>query len=345
MRQARRRVLAAFATIVVLASTGCSSDDATGVIRGGVKGGEPVTVAYLPGFGIIGQDAYMYVAQEKGYFAEAGLKVEIRPGQGTENNLSVLVSGKATFATVDMSGALMAYAKESGFRAVAAVYQRSVSSITTLEGRGITRPQDLEGRRIGYQPGGVNYTLFDAYAKAVGIDAKKVRWQQTSPDQLRPLLGAGKFDAVTETVIGTPGVEAFGAGRKAVVLPYSDVLSDLYGNVIVASTKTVDTNPDLVRRFRQAAVKGLMYAIDHPDEAGAIFHRHQPAYPAATAAAETRLMISYVRANGPDMVGAFDPSRVARGIALLQGVGKVAPGITPEQIVAFDLNSPVATPK
>lgn len=336
-----RRVFAAAAAVALLATAGCGDGDKDDAATTAA----PTNVVYLPGFGIIGQDAYIYVAIEKGYFADAGLNVQVQPGTGTDKNLQVMLADKATFATVDMAGAVIAYSKaieggqqgQAAFKIISSVYQRSVSAITTLEGSGINGPKDLAGKKIGYQPGGVNFTLFPAYAQLAGLDAKSIKWQQAPPPQLRPLLASGQLDAITETTIGTPGVEAAAKGKKAVVLPYSDVLTDLYGNVIVASDKTIEKNPEMVRKFREAALRGLVYAIENPDEAGQIFNKHQNAYKAEVAAAETRLMTEYVRADGSDQVGALDAARVARTLALLQSLKQVQPGIKPEQVVDFDI--------
>ncbi|HET6213823.1 MAG TPA: ABC transporter substrate-binding protein, partial [Micromonosporaceae bacterium] len=129
-------------------------------------------VTYLTGFGLLGQDAYAFLARDKGYFRDVGLDVDIKPGAGTGENLKLLLAGQATFAIVDLTGALLAYGGGArGFTAVAAIHQRSVSCIIALRGSGIAAPRDLAGHTVGYQPGGVNYTLFPVYAKLAGIDA------------------------------------------------------------------------------------------------------------------------------------------------------------------------------
>jgi NitT/TauT family transport system substrate-binding protein len=294
----------------------------------------PERVTYLTGFNVTGQDAFMYVAVDKGYFRDAGLEVAIQPGAGTGANLKLLAAGKAQFAILDMTGALIEYAGGAhDFTVVSAVYQRSVSCIMALAASGITHPKDLENKRIGFQPGGVNYTLFPVYARLSGVDAAKVHWVQTPPQQLRALLAAGRLDAITEVVVGQPGVQA-ATGRPVNVLPYSDYLNDLYGNVLAVGTRTAQANPGLVTRFRDAMLKGLRYAIDHPDEAGETLARHQPTYHAEAAAAEVRLTDPYVRAG---TIGAIEDRRVMQSIALLQAASAIPSGITPEQVVRFDL--------
>src|SRR4029453_11337472 len=155
-----------------------------------------------------------------------GLAVQVAPGAGTAPNLTVLGGGAVSFAVVDMTGAVQQRdAGRTDFRVVGAIYQRSVSCIVAFEGTGISSPRDLEGKTVGYSTGGVNYTLFPAYAKLAGVDAGKVRWQQSAAPTLRPLLAAGRLDAITEVVVGQKAIEA-ATGRKLAVLPYSDYLGD-----------------------------------------------------------------------------------------------------------------------
>jgi len=334
-----RAVTAAAAAATLAVTSGCSDSEPRQPPMPRAK------VTYLTGFALLGQDAYMVLAAEKGWFREAGIDIDIKAGQGTATNLKLVLAGQATFATVDLTGALIAYSQGvDGFTTIAAVYQRTVSSITALAGSGITTPKDLEGRTIGYQPGGVNYTLFPTYARLAGVDPTKVKWRPVPPPQLRAILATGKVDAITETVIGTPGVQAVAAGRQAVTLAYSDYLGDLYGNAIVVGSGTATRNPDLVHRFRQAALRGLTYVIDHPDEAADVFARHTKVYPAKAAAAENRLMVPYVRPAAGAPVGSLDPSRVMRAIAILQGAGAIRSGIGPDDIVAFDIAGTTAVP-
>jgi len=328
----RLRLPAATLAVSLLATAGCEPAAPQ------KQGAPPVQkVTYLTGFGLLGQDAYVFVAREKGFFRDVGLEVDIKPGAGTGENLKLLLAGKADFATIDLTGAIIAYGTGArGFTTVAAVHQRSTSCIIALEGRGISGPRDLAGKTIGYQPGGVNYTLFPVYARLAGLDPTTVRWVSVPPPQIRTALAAGTVDAITELVVGKPGVESAAAGRTVVTLPYSDYLTDLYGNALAVP---LGFRADTVTRFRDAMMRGLAYAIDHPVEAGQIFAKFQPQYPAKVAEAETALMAAYVRPDRAGVpIGALEPQRVMRSIALLQAAGAVPAGITPDQLVSFNLS-------
>jgi NitT/TauT family transport system substrate-binding protein len=330
----RRTFLAATAGAASLALTGCGGSPKP-------RQGRPVDkVTFLTAFGVNGRDGYAHVAKAKGFFAEAGIDVTIQAGKAGESNHLLLTSGQAQFAAVDASGAFIRYAtkNDTGFQIVAAIQQSTLVSIIAMADRGIASPRDLAGKILGSATGAVPQTLFPAYARLVGIDPGTVRWTNTSPEQLPTLLIANKIDGAGLFLVARPGVEAAAHGRKTTVLPYSDVLPDLYGAALVTQKTTITSKPDLVRRFIRALLKGLDYAVTHPAEAGDILHEAEPTQDAGLAAAELELMRPYVlTANHP--VGILDPTRGAQNLALLKSVGLIptdtAAGLATD-IINFD---------
>lgn len=331
----RREFGVALGVMSLAAASGCGGSDGDGGSASGGTGLKKVT--YVTGLNVLGRESYVYIASEKGWFREAGLEVAVRPGVGTEGNLKILQSGQAEFAVVDITAGITEYARGTfkDFTVVSAVQQANLACLMALQGAGITTPQDLAGKKIGYIPGGVVRVLFDAYARKAGVDAGKVTWVNIPAAQLPQALAAGTIDAATQFVVGRPQVENVGR-KKAVVLPYSDYLPDLYGNVIAVTPGFAERNPDLVRKFNEALVKGIRYAIDHPDEAGRIYAKHQKLQPAVVATAEVTLMKPYVQVDGAP-IGALDRDRAARNISTLRGAGAVAATIDPDGLFSFDL--------
>lgn len=325
---------------LVCAATACAGGEAGSTPGGGRL--TPVTV--LTGFGTKGHEAYFWLGQEKGFFADEGLDVTLQKGAGTGNNLKVLLAGKAQFAVLDITGATVAYAgapgapagrRVTGWGIVSALHQRSLSAIATLPGYGITSPKDLAGKRIGYTPGGVNHTMFGAWAKLAGIDVSRIRFQQMSPPQLLPALAAHRVDATVQVVVGAPEIRQ-ATGRDPIIFPYSDYWSDVYGNGLGVTRKLAADQPDLVRRVNRAVLRSLKYATAHPDEAGRIFHAKFPNYPARAAAEETRLLEPYARPEFGHPYGYIDQIKMARSIALLQSQGLIADTLLPSEVVIFD---------
>ncbi|HEX6967365.1 MAG TPA: ABC transporter substrate-binding protein [Micromonosporaceae bacterium] len=342
LRMTARQQLAVCLAAVTLAATAAGCGDG-----GGGDGPRVVDkVTYLTGFGAFGREGFAWVAREKGYFRAQGLDVDVQPGAAGEKNLQLLASGRAQFALVDYAGVVVraGHGRFDQFRLVGAVNDRTLISLMTLDGTGITRPADLAGKRIGQAAGAVPKTLFPTYARLAGIDPETVSWVETSPQGLPALLASGRVDAVGQFVVGQPAIAAAAGGRRVVVFPYGDYLTDLYGNVVVTTAELVERDPDLVRRFVTALMQGLRYAVDHPDEAGQILHAAHPATDADTAAAELALMRAYVPSDRPSLpLGAFDRIRVARSVAAMQAAGLITGFVQPESFVDFTVMTPAAT--
>ncbi|GAB2924368.1 hypothetical protein GCM10027280_09350 [Micromonospora polyrhachis] len=333
-RLTRTVTTVALATALALVG-GCSSDKSEDS-----KGdGKLEKVTYLTSFGNFGRDAYAWVAKEKGFFKEAGFDVDIKSGQGTGGNIGLVVSGKADFTPVDLTGALLQVGKGEAkdFVAVAAIQQRTMAAIFSTEGKGIATPKDLEGKKVADTAGSVVRLLFPTYARLAGVDASKVQWPNGEASALMGMLGSGAVDGIGQFVVGKPTVEAV-TKKKAVMLPYSDVMTDLYGNVLITSSKLAKEKPDMVKRFSEALLKGLDYSLANPAEAGDMLKKNEPTANPQSAAAELQLMEAFVRSAGSGAkAGTLDSQRVARCIALLQGAGSIPAGLTPEQIVDFNL--------
>jgi NitT/TauT family transport system substrate-binding protein len=333
------RVITAVAVAAMaIATSGCSKATPAPAPGGGAAT-TPDKVTYVTAFGAVGRDAFAWVAQEKGFFRDAGLDVTIQLGAAVDANLSALAAGQAQFAALDFTGAMIQAGKGKfkDFRAIAAIHQQTLVSIVSLEGSSVAQPKDLEGKKVGAATGSVNQLLFPAYAQLAGINPSKVTWVNVAPPQLPALLASNQVDALSTFLIGRGGIEK-AAGKKAIIMPYSDYLSDLFGNALVTTAALAKDNPAMVKRFREAAVKALQWTIENPEDAAAILKKAQPAADVAAATGEIKLMTPYVKPTGTNApIGSLDQQRVARAIAILQGAGLMPAGLAPDAVVAFDL--------
>ncbi|MFK3981194.1 ABC transporter substrate-binding protein [Micromonospora sp. NPDC050397] len=329
-----RTLTTAVLAMMMLVAAGCSDG---GEPDPGDVAGTPDRVTYLTGFGTGGHDAFAWVAREKGFFAEAGLDVTVQLGAPATNN-QALASGRAQFTYSDITQ-LMIQAGTGTFtdlRVISAVHRDTLVAIFAPEGSGITTATDLTGKRVGAATGSITQTLLPAYGRLAGFDAASLKVVNSQPQQLVGLLAGGQVDVLSTFVITRGTVETV-TGKKMVVLPFRDLLPDLLGTGLTTTAKLAEEDPEMVRRFREAALRGLAYTIDHPEEAAEIMKRHNPAVNVQGAATEITLMTPYVRPEPDAPIGVVDRARATRSIGVLEQAGLIPAGLTPEAVVDFDL--------
>lgn len=335
-----RTIATGFLVLGLIAGCSSSSKSDDG---GGAKKGSLDKVTYVTGLGSFGREAYAWYGIDKGYFKDEGIDLTVIPGKAGATNLQLIESNQAQFAAIDYSGAIVDYGKNinTGFKIVDAVNQRTTVAIMTRASSNISGPADLIGKKVGVQNGAVPQTLFPAYARLAGLSddqIKKVQFVPASnPQQLPAFLASKQTAGIGQFVVGQPAVQtALGSSDQVTVLPYSKYLGDLYGNVLVATNKLVSSNPDLIKRFNRAYNKSLAASLDDPDGTAAIMPKYiKDAQPAKAASAEVKLLKPYCGTG--DQIGTIDETKVARGIAILQGAGLFANTFDPNKMVAFDL--------
>ncbi|MGC4942958.1 ABC transporter substrate-binding protein [Kribbella sp. DT2] len=319
-----RRSAVAGVAVLALALVSACNDSETG------QNGEASLekVSYLTSFGTFGREAYAYVALEKGYFKDAGFDVTITPGSGTVDVLKLVAGGQADYGIGDFTATVITLGNQKlPVTTVGMIQQKSMAAIVALEGGSINRPEDLPNKQIGDQPGSTNQVMFPVYAKAAKINPELTKFVANPPPALPQLLASGKVDGIGQFVVGVPLVEkADPKKRKAVVLPYGNLLPDLYGNTIITRDDLAKDHPDQVKKFTTALLKGLQDAIDDPAGAAKTLAKYVPNTNVEVATAELQLMKPYVKPDDfSGALGEVDPNRVQKVINLLEEAEAVKP--------------------
>ncbi|AFT72191.1 Membrane lipoprotein lipid attachment site [Alloalcanivorax dieselolei B5] len=274
------------------------------------------SLTFITDFGINGRHAYFFVADKKGYYKEEGLDVTFVRGQGSADAIKKVAHGSARMGFADAGALVLARGNDKvPVKLVSIIYAQPPHAIYALEGSGIKTVKDLEGRKIADTAFSAVPTLFSAYAKASGVDPDKVSWLVADGSALPSLLSTGRVDAIGQFIVGEPLLEKAVAPKKLVRLAYRDAGLSYYGNGLVASEETIRDNPDTIRRFVAATLKGMRDAFANPDEAGVILHDYYRQVDADVAAGETRRVAEL--AKNPDGPGAIDPVRMQETVDLV----------------------------
>ena len=280
-------------------------------------------VTLITDFGYNGRHSYFFLALDKGYYKDVGLDVKIVGGKGSVDAIRQVAAGNANFGFADAGSLVLARANDNiPVKMVAVVYARPPQAIFCAAEAGLKTPKDLEGKSIANPAGGSIPDMFPAFAKAAGIDAAKVNWVVAASSALPGLLASGKVPCVGQFTVGEPLLRAQAAPKQLVRFAYSDPGLSYYGNGIIATEETIKSNPDLVRRFVAATIKGLKSAIADPDEAGAIMHKLRPEVSTDVAKGETESVAELAQVQG-NPLAEIDAAGIQATINVVNGAFKL----------------------
>ena len=107
---------------------------------------------------------------------------------------------------------------------------------------------------------------------------------------------------------------------------------------MIAKESTIAANPDLVRQFVDATVKGMKDAFARPDEAGAIMHKYHPQVDAGIARGETEAVAELAQVEGQPF-GVIDPARIEATLDVMNGAFKLKTPVAAKDVYVSGLIS------
>ena len=236
-----------------------------------------------------GPNAGFMLAHDKGYYMQAGLNVEIGPGKGSGSTAQLVASKATQFGFADGFVVGNSVSKGMNIRTVAGIYRRNPTAVVVLADSDIKSPKDLEGKSIGITQGSAQGQQWPAFVKGCGLDASKVRVVNIDPAGTPPALIAGQVQAIAGFAQGqAPTVEARG-NVKTRVFWFADCGVIAVSNGIVVHNDFLKEEPELVRAFVEASLRGFLYARAHPDELVAVVKKFSPTVDLAITRREAEL--------------------------------------------------------
>ena len=300
----------------------------------GVRPADAAETNFITDFGFNGRHAYFYVAREKGYYKAEGFDVNFVRGQGSADAIKKVAAGVATFGFADAGSLVLARGNDGvPVKLVSIVYARPPQAIFAIKGSGIASPRDLEGKTVADTASSSVRLLFPAFAKAAGIDATKVKWVVAEGSALPSLLANGRADAICQFSVGEPLIAAATAPKEIVRIDYKDSGLDYYGNGLIASEETIAKNPEEVRAFVRATIKGMKDAFANPAEAAVIMAKYQKELSPAVIEGETRLVSELAEVKGKPL-GHIDPTSIAGTVEVISANFTLKNPVPPAELFA-----------
>lgn len=200
-------------------------------------------------------------ALEKGYYREAGLEVAVREWAPGIDVLKEVGEGRADFATTN-SSLVVAQASDPSLVALAALMQHSAVGLLTKRQTGIATAADLAGKRVLTTAATKDEIL--AFLASAAVSRERIELLADVGDA-RLALEDGRVDAIAFFVGDAAYRSPIESGDYVLLRPRTAGV-DFYGNVLFSSTRLLEAQPERVRAFRAATLRGLDYAVSHPEE-------------------------------------------------------------------------------
>ncbi|MBI2134873.1 ABC transporter substrate-binding protein [Candidatus Woesearchaeota archaeon] len=216
------------------------------------------------------------LAQEKGFYEEEGLDVEILSSQGSSLAAKLIANGENEFGMASANAVLIGITKGMPLKVIVVLDQETATSALYFDAN-IEDPKDFEGKTIASDPKSTKRQEFTAFAEKNGIDLDKVKFLPASgsSQELQALMNGDADIALSYFYYGPIIIENKGF-ENLNVLKFSDYGLDIYGQTLIANENLIKENPDLVRKFVRASVKGWEYSLNNPEEAADVLVKRYP---------------------------------------------------------------------
>lgn len=253
---------ATMALAVGVAACGSSDDDSSDSGSGDTAAqvqDATLVLDFIPGAVHSG----IYEALQKGYYEENGINLKIIEPTSTADTLKLIDAGKAEFGIAD--GIDLATQINDGREAqgIMAIAQRPPGGLITLKESGITDPKQLEGETVGITGVPSDTAILNTVMKDAGGNPDEADVVTIGFNGVQS-LESGKVAAFTG-FIPADGVQVEADGYPTQSFPLDEYGGPSYPGLVVFSTESkIGEDPDLMKGFVDATIKGYQDALDDP---------------------------------------------------------------------------------
>jgi NitT/TauT family transport system substrate-binding protein len=213
-----------------------------------------VSDRYTAGATPIEGDSIIFLAQSQGYFARAGVNVEVSTMSSGAAIAAAIVSGQVTIGSINTISLAIAHQNGVKLKIVApgVLYdsRAPVAKLFVLKASPVRRALDLTNKTVAVNVlGGSSQIGVQAWVDANGGSSPTVRWVEMPYSSMLAALTANRVDAA---VLGEPAMSAASESARALAAPYDAIASSWLVTTYVASEDWFKLHPDVAKRMQTA---------------------------------------------------------------------------------------------
>jgi len=211
----------------------------------------------------------IYVAQQKGWYKEAGIDLQILPYADGASPETLVGAGKADFGISATESFVQSRVSGQPLVSVAAIIQSNTSGFAFLKSSLIKRPKDLAGKKYAGFGAPVEEALIAEVIKKDGGTDTKI--QNITANVAGYQAVASKQADFVWIFQGWEGIQAQRDKVDLSILYIKDIgIPDYYTPIIISNETFLNGKKDLAAAFMKATARGFEYATTNPKEAAAL---------------------------------------------------------------------------
>ena len=213
-----------------------------------------------------GLHAPYFLAQQKGWFKDAGLNVTILDGKGSVSVIQLAGAGKIDVGHAGLGALCIAQTKRVPVKAVSSILRLNPVGVLFNKGAGYKSPADFKGKELLYSPSSLESPFVDTFLAAGQLKRSDVKLLAIDISAKLSSYLAGKGDAVVTPI---PYAQAVMVGKRdSDWLRFADFGMPMLDYGMVASEDTVKAKPAALAAFNKVVAKAFAHVLDKRVEEG-----------------------------------------------------------------------------
>ena len=212
--------------------------------------------------------AGFYIAKEKGFYEKAGLDVEIKKYKTDLDLTQTILDGKSDFG-LNSSSLLIDKSNGKDITILGTIFQSSPLVLIALQNSNIKTFSDIKNKKIMIATNQENFATFQSMLKNQGLNINELNFIPHT-FKVNDLID-GKADLMSAYMTNEL-FELKHKGYEAKIFNPKDYGFDFYEDIMFTSKTFAQNNPQLVKDFYTATVKGWEYAFENIEESAKIIY-------------------------------------------------------------------------
>ncbi|WP_416148674.1 ABC transporter substrate-binding protein [Salipaludibacillus sp. HK11] len=208
-----------------------------------------------------------FAAHMEGFYEDAGLDMTIQAGGGGISNVQLVASGQVDFGMGSTDEIILSREEGIPLVAIAGIFQQSPQALMFHKGQDIEDFEDLNGRDV-YVGAGASY--FEFMKAEFDLDVNEFAYTGDSTTFMQ------NEEAVSQSYMTSEPFNLEKEGIEVDWLLNGDSGYEVYGNLLFTTEEMIEEQPEVVRAYVEASIKGWEYYEEHHEEVIPFIQEYNP---------------------------------------------------------------------